>query len=42
MPRPSINPPGNINKAEKAMFDKSVDAVKGLVDACKSIDSALA
>ncbi len=31
-----------LNKAEKAMFDKSVDAVRGLVDACKGIDPALA
>ena len=30
-----------LNKAEQAMFDKSVDAVKGLVDACKAIDSKL-
>ncbi len=28
-------------KDEQAMFDKSVDAVKGLVEACKSIDSQL-
>ena len=28
-------------KAEQAMFDKSVDAVKGLVEACKSIDDSL-
>lgn len=27
---------------EKAMFDSSVDAVKGLVEACKGIDSTLA
>ncbi|RAH99433.1 malate dehydrogenase [Acuticoccus sediminis] len=27
---------------EKAQFDKSVDAVKGLLDACKSIDTSLA
>ncbi len=26
-----------MNRTEKAMFDKSVDAVKGLVDACKKI-----
>ena len=32
----------NLNEAEKAMFDKSVDAVKGLVDACKAIDTTLA
>ena len=31
-----------MNKDEQAMFDKSVDAVKGLVKACKEIDSALA
>jgi malate dehydrogenase len=31
-----------LNRAEKAMFDKSVDAVKGLVEACKAIDPALA
>jgi len=30
-----------LNKDEQAMFDKSVDAVKGLVDACKGIDSSL-
>ena len=29
-------------KEEKAMFDKSVDAVAGLVEACKSIDESLA
>ena len=28
-------------KDEQAMFDKSVDAVKGLVEACKGIDSNL-
>jgi malate dehydrogenase len=27
---------------EKAMFDKSVDAVRGLLDACKGIDQSLA
>ncbi len=32
----------SLNKAEKAMFDKSVDAVKGLVEACKAIDTTLA
>ena len=32
----------NMNKDEQAMFDKSVDAVKGLVEACKGIDSSLA
>ncbi|MBT2130560.1 malate dehydrogenase [Aliiroseovarius lamellibrachiae] len=31
-----------LNKDEQAMFDKSVDAVKGLVEACKAIDSSLA
>jgi len=31
-----------LSKEERAMFDKSVAAVKGLVDACKGIDSALA
>ena len=31
-----------LNKDEQAMFDKSVDAVKGLVEACKGIDPALA
>ncbi len=30
-----------MNKAEQAMFDKSVDAVKGLVAACKGIDDSL-
>ncbi|MDJ0637454.1 MAG: malate dehydrogenase [Paracoccaceae bacterium] len=30
-----------LSKDEQAMFDKSVDAVKGLVDACQGIDSAL-
>ncbi len=29
-------------KDEQAMFDKSVEAVRGLVDACKGIDSTLA
>ena len=32
----------SLNKDEKAMFDKSVDAVNGLVAACKEIDSSLA
>jgi len=32
----------SLNKAEKAMFDKSVEAVRGLVDACKGIDPSLA
>ena len=31
-----------MNKDEQAMFDKSVSAVKGLVEACKGIDSTLA
>ncbi len=31
-----------MNKDEQAMFDKSVDAVKGLVKACKDIDASLA
>jgi malate dehydrogenase len=31
----------NLNRTEKAMFDKSVDAVKGLVAACKAIDTRL-
>ncbi|MEM6621203.1 MAG: malate dehydrogenase [Pseudomonadota bacterium] len=30
-----------LDKAEKAMLDKSIDAVKGLVDACKGIDPTL-
>ena len=30
-----------LDKAEQAMFDKSVDAVKGLVAACKGIDESL-
>jgi malate dehydrogenase len=30
-----------LNKDEQAMFDKSVDAVKGLVAACKGIDPSL-
>ncbi|PKP79500.1 MAG: malate dehydrogenase, partial [Alphaproteobacteria bacterium HGW-Alphaproteobacteria-2] len=30
-----------LSKDEKAMFDKSVAAVKGLVDACKGIDPSL-
>ncbi len=32
----------SLNKAEKAMFDKSVEAVRGLVEACKGIDPTLA
>ena len=31
-----------MNKAEQAMFDKSIDAVKGLLAACKAIDPTLA
>ena len=31
-----------LDRAEKAMFDKSVEAVRGLVAACKAIDSRLA
>ena len=31
-----------LNADEQAMFDKSVDAVRGLVAACKGIDSSLA
>lgn len=31
-----------MSKDEQAMFDKSVDAVKGLVEACKGIDDTLA
>mgnify|MGYP001801029013 CR=1 FL=1 len=30
-----------MSKDEQAMFDKSVDAGKGLVEACKGIDSGL-
>ncbi|TCP62228.1 malate dehydrogenase (NAD) [Rhodovulum bhavnagarense] len=30
-----------LNKDEQVMFDKSVDAVKGLVEACKGIDESL-
>ncbi len=32
----------SLNKDEQAMFDKSIDAVRGLVDACKEIDTTLA
>lgn len=32
----------SLNKDEQVMFDNSVDAVKGLVAACKEIDGALA
>ena len=31
-----------MNKDEQVMFDKSVEAVKGLVQACKGIDNSLA
>ena len=31
-----------LDKTEQAMLDKSIDAVKGLVEACKGIDSSLA
>jgi malate dehydrogenase len=31
----------SMNKDEQAMFDNSVNAVKGLVDACKGIDGSL-
>mgnify|MGYP003377455174 CR=1 FL=1 len=31
-----------LNAAEQAMLDKSVDSVKGLVEACKGIDPSLA
>ena len=31
-----------LDKAEKAMFDNSVEAVNGLVEACKGIDESLA
>ena len=30
-----------LNRDEQAMFDKSVESVKGLVAACKAIDSSL-
>jgi malate dehydrogenase len=32
----------SLNRGEKAMFDKSVEAVSGLVEACKAIDPTLA
>jgi malate dehydrogenase len=32
----------SLARDEQAMFDKSVDAVKGLVAACKGIDPTLA
>jgi malate dehydrogenase len=31
-----------LDRTEQAMFQKSVDAVKGLVEACKAIDHSLA
>jgi malate dehydrogenase len=31
----------SMNKDEQTMFDNSVSAVKGLVDACKGIDESL-
>ncbi len=31
----------DLNKSEKAMFDNSVEAVNGLVEACKAIDGSL-
>ena len=31
-----------LNAEEQAMMDKSVASVRGLVDACKSVDSSLA
>jgi malate dehydrogenase len=31
-----------LDRGEKAMFDKSVEAVRGLIEACKAIDPALA
>ncbi len=31
-----------MDKAEQAMFDKSIDAVKGLLKACRAIDGSLA
>jgi malate dehydrogenase len=31
-----------LNRGEQAMFDKSVEAVKGLVEACRGIDTSLA
>lgn len=32
----------DLNKSEKAMFDNSVEAVNGLIEACKAIDGSLA
>ena len=31
----------DLNKEEKLMFDKSEDAVSGLIEACKNIDNSL-
>ncbi|MHA1190592.1 MAG: malate dehydrogenase, partial [Alphaproteobacteria bacterium] len=31
----------NLDRSERAMFEKSVDAVSGLVDACKTIQPTL-
>ncbi len=31
-----------LNRGERAMFDKSIEAVRGLVEACKAIDATLA
>ncbi|MFY8146750.1 MAG: malate dehydrogenase, partial [Rhodobacter sp.] len=31
-----------LNRDETAMFQKSVDSVKGLIEACKAIDPQLA
>jgi malate dehydrogenase len=31
----------NLSKDEKAMFDKSVASVRGLIDACMGINAAL-
>ena len=31
-----------LNKAERAMFDKSVDSVRGLIEACKKLEPKLA
>jgi malate dehydrogenase len=32
----------DLNDAEKAMFEKSVASVQGLIEACKAIDPSLA
>ena len=32
----------DMNAEEQAMMQKSIDAVKGLVEACKGIDNSLA